>query len=147
MTKTELLATCLGLCLQQHTRAMQSQQIPGSFRQVLRVLQCIEAGISLHARAAQCGLSAVAWGEQLTLCVQQCTALKRAAVGSGISKGWDVQLSRWEKQMGLQHMLLFTYLQGERTVLMFPGTNGQDHSPSSTTRHLQEPQDAAIMGR
>lgn len=146
MTMTELLATCLGLCLQQHTGAMQSQQIPGCFHEVLRVFQCIKAEIPLCAGVAQCDFSVSGMGRAAhPLCVQQ--SLKRVAVCTGISKSWDVQLSRWEKQIGLQHGLLFTYLQEEKTVLMFPGTNGHDHSPISITRHLQEPQDAAAMGR
>lgn len=91
---TELPASCLGLCLLQHTGAMKTQQIPGSFHQVLRVLQCTKAEISLHAGAAQSDLSVSGTGRKAPqpLGVQQ--SLKRAAVGSGISKSWDVHLSR-----------------------------------------------------
>lgn len=77
------LATCLGLCLQQHTGAMQSQQIPGSFLQVLRVLQCIKAEISLRGSSPvwpQCE-----WHREESSSPPACAAVA-AVSGSG---RWD----------------------------------------------------------
>ena len=90
---TESLAACLGLCLEQHAGAIQSQQIPGCFYQVLRVLQCIKAGISLRAGAAQCDISVSGMGRRPAppLCAQQ--PPRRMAAGGVINKSWDVQLS------------------------------------------------------
>lgn len=70
MTVTDLLVTYLGVCPQQHTGAMQSQQIPGCFHQVPGVLQCIKE--AFHCVREQPGVTTVqvAWGgEQITLCV------------------------------------------------------------------------------
>lgn len=53
-----------------------------------------QGGISLRAGAARCDISASGMQRRADhpLCMQQ--LLKRVAVGTGISKSWDVQLSR-----------------------------------------------------
>lgn len=86
MIMTEPLVACLGLCLEQHAGATQSQQIPGCFHQVLTVLQCIRAGISLRAGAAQRDISASGMGRRAArpLCTQQ--PPRRRAAGGVINK-------------------------------------------------------------
>lgn len=61
--------------------------------QVLRVLRCIKAGISLLAGAAQRDISVSGMGRRAAhpLCTQQ--PPRQMAAGGVINKSWDVQLS------------------------------------------------------
>lgn len=83
-------AACLGLCLEQHAGAVQSQQTPRCFHQVLGVPWCIEAGISLHAGAAQRDISASGVGRRAAHPPSTQRPPRRMAASSVISKSWDV---------------------------------------------------------